>query len=96
MVISVVWMLGASVFAWDIYSEYEAEHAEIARLKCMLDFDRNPGATLEASTCAQSARDEHSRRLRLMWRKIIFISIVPVAFAWTGAVVAGKVRTHGM
>ena len=73
--------LGAPVFAWDVYSEYELERAEIARLKCMLDFDRDPGARVDSSACMQTARDEHSRRIGLMWRKIMFISIVPFAFA---------------
>ena len=81
VVISIVWILGAPVFAWDVYSEYESEHAEIARLKCMLDFDKDPGARVDSSACMQTARDEHSRRIGLMWRKIMFISIVPVAFA---------------
>src|SRR5438045_8831799 len=69
-VVSILWVLGAPVFAWDVYSEYESEHAEIARLKCMLDFDQNPGARMDSSACMQTAREQHSRRICLAWREL--------------------------
>ena len=83
-------MVGTPLFAWDVYTASEEERVEVAKLKCMLEFDRHPGAALEASACAQIVRDEHARREQLMWRKIAFVAIVPVALGWAGALTAAR------
>ena len=89
VIISTIWIVGAPVVAWDVYTDNGQQRVETALLKCEIERLTLPPSALHPDLCTQKVQDAYARAYKWLWLKIVAIAILPVALAWTGALLSG-------
>ena len=84
VIVSIVWLLTAPIFAWDVYTDYGQQRVEIALMKCELERVTGPRPTVASAECGQKVQEAYARAYKMMWVKLIVIAIAPVALGWLG------------